>query len=136
MKSLLCLIFGVSAIANAEDRYPLQPYYEIISNEMDSTLQEGTIMVSGQVIDESGYPLVGAMVANFERTVSTFTNTNGEFRIILSDESQGVFMYDSTYGEILIHGNYFISRHHLIINFYPRNKSADPIKVRKPVIYF
>ncbi|MBL7898547.1 MAG: hypothetical protein JNJ99_08435 [Crocinitomicaceae bacterium] len=117
------------------DKRPYGPMYEIVSDKYDSTITRGSCIIEGLVRDQSGNILIGAMVATSDKKKKTYTDADGVYLLKVSHKDSSIFMFHKNYGEIVIRNYDFKSRHRVVINFSPVNRSEGEMNVKKPVIY-
>lgn len=133
---LISFSFGLSMFANAYETMPQRPSYEIVSTTLDTTIKRGYCEIVGVVIDQSGNKVNKALISNTSLRKQTYTNSQGEFVLTISSLDTSIFMYHAMYGEIVVRGYDFKSRHRVVINFNPTDPlNGDPEPVKKPVIY-
>ncbi|MBK7129292.1 MAG: hypothetical protein IPH66_08030 [Crocinitomicaceae bacterium] len=110
-------------------------YYEIISDEFSESVKPGTCKVTGLVKSVDEVLISGGTIANLGRSRSTTTKTDGTYDLVLTAKDTAIFFYHPDFGEIVLWNYPFKSQHHVVINFYTREKSDVPVVDEKPVIY-
>ena len=137
MKPLWLLTFvffsGLSGGVYAESIQ--RNYYEIVSDEFSEGVKSGTCKVTGLVKSVDEVLISDGTVANLARTRSATTKADGTYELILTAKDTAIFFYHPDFGEIVLWNYSFKSQHHVVINFYTREKSDIPVVEEKPVIY-
>jgi hypothetical protein len=145
MKMILGLIaFNAGLLSFAGDvcyslldyeKRPYAPMYEIVSDTYDSTIARSTCIIQGNVQDQSGNLIGSALISTSDKRKSTYTDSQGNYLLKVSHKDSSIFMFHKNYGEIVIRNYDFKSRHRVVINFSPINRSEGEMNVKKPVIY-
>jgi hypothetical protein len=146
MKLFILLIFlasSISLIAKEEKVRAIKVFYEIISDSLSNDLDSGQVRVKGHVTQINGVPLESAMLATIDGSISTYTDVNGNYEMLIRDIDTSIYMYRSGYEEIAIAPYVFQSGHTVEINFTPRDEvvirtpydTGGSYETLKPVIY-
>jgi len=132
---LFILILSLSLQGLSYESYPSRDPYTIISDSVDTSLQPGTCLVFGTAVVQPNYPIQNGTVATMNRSSSAFTDSKGNYSLMLNENDSAIFFYHPEYGEIVIWKYDFKSQHRVHINFYARSKYEEHQMVKKPVIY-
>ena len=97
-------------------------YFDLPGNQKEGTISrlhnnedvpDGTCMVRGKVLDWNENLVFDGVIANFDRSRVTKTDSLGEFVLALTPSDTGLFFYHPNYGEVVI-WNYNFQNKHLV----------------------
>lgn len=140
MQTKIIFFFAAFLIAfnlSAKKELLLEHTWILIEDKLDESIPEGTCVVKGRVYESyTANAVGGGLISNLSGSKTTHTNTEGDFKLTISDKDSVIYFYHEFYGEIICKGYDFKSQHMVTIEFITRSESYDePIMVEKPVIY-
>lgn len=135
MRLILFSLFISCLHGNLFAEFVQTHYYVVVSDKPDPSVKAGTCELSGRVVDSNKKPVFNGTIANFDRTRSTTSDKEGNYRLTLSARDTALFFYHEEYGEVVIWKYLFQSQHRVQIDFYVTKASEIPVVVEKPVIY-
>lgn len=141
MKKLIIILAVLTQFTTHAKFAMAFPSYQIISDTQSNDLLSGQVRVKGLVtstINPLGMPEV--LVSTIDGKFQTFTDSLGNFDMIIHDSDTGLYVYSNGYVEIAISRYDFKAGHTVEINFYLRDliieqENPIPIIAYKPVIY-
>jgi hypothetical protein len=107
--------------------------YRIIENVFDSSIAEGSTFVTGTVTVNKK-PLFQGLIGNVTNSMTTTTDSLGQFNITLSETDSILYFFKPSYAEIITSKLEFKSQHRMTIEFYASDRLIYTISA-KPVIY-
>ncbi|MBL4705993.1 MAG: hypothetical protein JKY54_15820, partial [Flavobacteriales bacterium] len=131
MKLLLSLAFTACSMYALAGKPILQ--YSIKSDTVDSSVPSGKCIIQGKVTFH-GTPLKNALVATCDSRLRVRTNDVGEYSITVSALDSCIYMFKSTYDEVVTRMYDFKSQHRVNLDFYA-TQNIIMMDVDKPVIY-
>lgn len=136
MKQIIFLLLSCTTFqALAYERAPYMSPWVIVADSLDTSIPDGTCVVTGYTFLNYSTPIAGGTVATLNRSSATISDAAGKYSMAVNPADSAIFFYHPEYGEIVIWNYDFKSQHRVTINFYARQKYNENQTVKKPVIY-
>jgi len=107
--------------------------YKIIEDVFDSTIAEGTTLITG-IAKLRKEVLSQGLVGTVDNIKTTTTDANGKFSLKVSNTDSMIYFFKPHFEEIITAKLVFKSQHHITIEFYATENIRIMLSA-KPVIY-
>lgn len=128
---LLFFAFSGSLFSKLSDR-GIFMQYRIVSDAVSNDVPIGKCRVKGTIVYD-GQSIPNVLISNLNQSHQTHTDSLGNFRLLIDELDSVVYFYHPYYGEIVMNPYDYISKHEVVIEFFPQ--PTQYMIEDKPVIY-
>jgi len=131
--TLICLLFAQYSVLSSPVLRQGNPSYAVVADQYCANVPPNKCRVRGTAT-YNGIPIENCIIATYPKTISTHTDSEGQYGLMLIETDSVIYFFDRQYGEIVIYPYHFKGGHEVVLDFYAENTWLYP-EADKPVIY-